>query len=294
LVDRPDKKGRGDILEVHLKKITLAADVAVEEIAALTPGFSGADLANLVNEAALLATRRGAENVTLEDFTQAIERIVAGLEKKNRLLNPHEREVVAHHEMGHALVAMSLPGVDPVHKVSIIPRGIAALGYTIQRPLEDRFLMDRTELLNRMTVLLGGRASESLSFEEVSTGAADDLAKATEIARNMVVRFGMDPKLGQVAYEPEPAPLLGIPAGMEWRPRHYGEATAAAIDDAVRALIETAFSRAVEILTANRALLDSSASELLAKETFAEHDLSAIAHRLAPEKASEKRSVLAA
>src|SRR5216683_3886114 len=197
LVDRPDKIGRLQILRVHAKKINLAPGVDLEQVAALTPGFSGADLANLVNEAALLATRRAGENVTMEDFTQAVERIVAGLEKRNRLLNPHEREVVAHHEMGHALVAMALPGVDPVQKVSIIPRGIAALGYTIQRPIEDRFLMDRGELMNRMAVLLGGRAAETLVFADVSTGAADDLAKATEIARSMVMRFGMDAKLGQ-------------------------------------------------------------------------------------------------
>ena len=216
LVDRPDKKGRADILLVHLKKIQLAPQVSVEAIAALTPGFSGADLANLVNEAALLATRRSADSVTLEDFTQAIERIVAGLEKRNRILNPHERDVVAHHEMGHALVAMSLPGVDPVQKVSIIPRGIAALGYTMQRPIEDRFLMDRSELVDRMTVLLGGRAAESLMYREVSTGAGDDLAKATDIARAMVVRYGMDDALGQVSYEPEQAAVMetpGVPTG---------------------------------------------------------------------------------
>jgi cell division protease FtsH len=276
LVDRPDKKGRADILQVHLKKIKLAAATSVEEIAALTPGFTGADLANLVNEAALLATRRGADNVTLEDFTQAIERIVAGLEKRNRLLNPHERKVVAHHEMGHALVALNLPGVDPVQKVSIIPRGIGALGYTIQRPLEDRFLMDRKELMNRMTVLLGGRAAESLVFEDVSTGAADDLTKATEIARNMVVRFGMDPKLGQVAYETEPTPLLGMPPGTDWRPHHYGEETASAIDGAVRRLIDTAFQNAVSILTANRSVLDRGANELLARETLSGDELRAL------------------
>src|SRR5881409_2164211 len=177
LVDRPDKPGRIQILSVHTRKIRLAPGVQLEQVAALTPGFSGADLANLVNEAALLATRRGAEAVTLADFTAAIERIVAGLEKKNRLLNPHEREVVAHHEMGHALVALSLPGTDKVHKVSIIPRGIGSLGYTIQRPTEDRFLMTRQELENKMAVLLGGRAAEHIIFNENSTGAADDLAK---------------------------------------------------------------------------------------------------------------------
>ena len=280
LVDRPDKKGRIEILKVHLKKIKLASDIPVENIAALTPGFTGADLANLVNEAAILATRRGKDSVALDDFTQAIERIVAGLEKRNRLLNPHERDVVAHHEMGHAIVAMALPGVDPVQKISIIPRGIAALGYTIQRPIEDRFLMDRAELMNRMAVMLGGRAAESLTFEQVSTGAADDLVKATDIARSMVVRFGMDPKLGQVAYESEPAPLLGAPTGMDWQPRRYAEETAAAIDSAVRGLIDTAFKRAVGILTANRALLDKAAAVLLAKETLAGDDLRAIAEHI--------------
>ncbi len=282
LVDRPDKKGRSDILMIYLKKIKLAPGIAVDEIAALTPGFTGADLANLVNEAALLATRRGADAVVLDDFTQAIERIVAGLEKRNRLLIPQERDVVAHHEMGHALVAMSLPRVDPVEKVSIIPRGIAALGYTMQRPTEDRFLMDRTELMNRMTVLLGGRAAESLFYEDVSTGAADDLAKATNIARSMVVRFGMDAKLGQVTYEPETTPFLGAPAAAEWQPRRYGEATANAIDTAVRELIDVAFKKAAEILTANRAVLDQAAKELLTKETFSTEDLKKVAAELSP------------
>jgi cell division protease FtsH len=291
LVDRPDKKGRGDILRVHLAKIRLSSGVPVEDIAALTPGFSGADLANLVNEAALLATRRGADSVTMDDFTQAIERIVAGLEKRNRLLNPHEREVVAHHEMGHALVAMALPGVDPVQKVSIIPRGIGALGYTIQRPLEDRFLMDRAELMNRMTVLLGGRASERLIFEEVSTGAADDLAKATEIARNMVARFGMDAKLGQAVYESDPAPLLGMPAGADWRPRHYGEQTADAIDAAVRDLVGTAFQHASSILVTNRSPLERAAKELLSKETLSGDELRVILGTLSV--SSEKVAAIA-
>ncbi|MGD0105060.1 MAG: ATP-dependent zinc metalloprotease FtsH [Rhodopila sp.] len=281
LVDRPDKIGRVQILRVHLKKIRFAPVVSVEEIAALTPGFSGADLANLVNEAALLATRRNGENVTLEDFTQAIERIVAGLEKRSRILNPHERDVVAHHEMGHALVAMSLPGVDPVQKISIIPRGIAALGYTLQRPIEDRFLMDRAELVNRMTVLLGGRAAESLIYDEVSTGAGDDLVKATDIARAMVVRYGMDPTLGQVSYEPETAPVMQTPGG-SWRPRNYGDATAEAIDAAVRKLIDGSFRHAVAILAANRALLNEAAEDLLRKETFLDEDLKQVARKLRP------------
>ncbi|MBY0512011.1 MAG: ATP-dependent zinc metalloprotease FtsH [Rhodospirillaceae bacterium] len=272
LVDRPDRRGRVQILNVHLKKVNIAPGLSVEDIAALTPGFTGADLANLVNEAALLATRRNAETVSLEDFNQAIERIIAGLEKKNRLLNLHEREVVAHHEMGHALVAMALPGCDPIQKVSIIPRGIGALGYTIQRPLEDRFLMGRSELVNRMIVLLGGRAAESIIFPEVSTGAADDLNKVTDIARSMVVRFGMVPELGQVTYEPEQNAFLGTPPGT-WQQRRYGEATAAAIDGAVKALVEDAFQRAVAVLTRNRSLLEQSARRLLAKETLAADDL---------------------
>ena len=176
----------------------------IEEVAALTPGFTGADLANLVNEAALVATRRGGDQVVTSDFTAAIERIVAGLERKNRLLNPREREVVAHHEMGHALVAAAQPGCDPVHKISIIPRGIGALGYTIQRPTEDRYLMTREELEAKMAVLLGGRSAEEVVFGQLSTGAADDLSRATEIARSMVTRYGMLPELGPLAYETEP------------------------------------------------------------------------------------------
>jgi cell division protease FtsH len=280
LVDRPDKKGRIDILRIHAVKVTLAPDTSIEAIAALTPGFTGADLANLVNEAALLATRRAAESVTLTDFTQAIERITAGLEKRNRLLNPHEREVVAHHEMGHALVALSLPGVDPVQKVSIIPRGIAALGYTMQRPIEDRFLMSRGELFNRMTLLLAGRAAETLVFPDVSTGAADDFTKATDIARSMVTRFGMDPKLGLVAYEADRSSFLHPAGGEEWQQRHYGDATAGAIDAAVRRLIDDAFAQAQSILSANKALLLESAKELLAHETLSEDELQPFAARL--------------
>ena len=210
LVDRPDKAGRVQILQVHVKKLRLAAAVDLEQVAALTTGFSGADLANLCNEAALAATRRGAGEVALEDFTVAIERIVAGLEKKNRVLNAREREIVAYHEMGHALVALSLPGADPVHKVSIIPRGIGALGYTIQRPTEDRFLMTREELEHKIMVLLGGRAAEKLVFGHLSTGAADDLAKVTDIARDMVTRYGMVEQLGYVAYEAQPPRFLDV------------------------------------------------------------------------------------
>ena len=214
LVDRPDRGGRVDILRLHIRKVRLSPDVSVEDIAAMTPGFTGADLANLVNEAALLATRRRADAVTLEDFNQAVERMVAGLEKRTRLLAPKERNAVAYHEMGHAITAMALPDVDKIQKISIIPHGLAALGYTIQRPTTDRFLMDRGELINRMTVLLGGRAAEALVFPNISTGAADDLMRATEIARSMVVRYGMDAKLGHVTYETAPSPCS--PPAASW------------------------------------------------------------------------------
>ena len=272
LVDRPDKKGREAILLVHLKKAKLAADVRPEELAALTPGFTGADLANLVNEAALLATRRNAEAVAMADFENAIERIIAGLEKRNRLLNPLERRVVAYHELGHTMVALALPGTDVVHKVSIIPRGVGALGYTIQRPIEDRYLMTRPELEHKMSVLLGGRASERLVFGEVSTGAADDLVRATDIARAMVLRYGMSEALGNVVYDRDRSPFLqpNMPVPQE---RPYSEDTAQAVDGEVRVLIERAFAAASAILERNRALLDRTAEELLASETLGEPEI---------------------
>ncbi|MBS0370058.1 MAG: ATP-dependent zinc metalloprotease FtsH [Proteobacteria bacterium] len=279
LVDRPDKKGRIAILAVHMKKITLAPDTDAEKVAALTPGFSGADLANLCNEAALVATRRNGQSVTVEDFTVAVERIVAGLEKKNRVLNEHERTVVAYHEMGHALVAMGLPGTDPVHKISIIPRGVGALGYTIQRPTEDRFLMTRAELENKMAVLLGGRAAEQIVFGEVSTGAADDLQKVTSIARSIVMRFGMDVELGNVAYDTDKANFLGQNAAPP-QERAYSEETAREIDCAVRRIVASAFERSLSILTARRTILEETAHDLLARETLDEADLKAIHARI--------------
>jgi cell division protease FtsH len=280
LVDRPDRVGRIQILNVHLRGKTLGPDVDPEKVASLTPGFTGADLANLVNEAALIATRRGAKTISMADFTHAVERIVAGLEKKNRLLNPLERKVVSYHEMGHALLGMALPGADTVHKVSIIPRGVGALGYTIQRPTEDRFLMSRPELENKMTVLLGGRAAEALVFDEVSTGAADDLAKVTDIARSMVVRYGMDEDLGNVAYEEERRSFLNPTELPTQTVRKYSEETAREIDRAVRNLVGKAFERAREILEANRTLLDESAALLLERETLDEEDLKAFATRI--------------
>ena len=272
LVDRPDRPGRIAILKVHLMKInTLAEDVDITQIAALTPGFTGADLANLINEAALLATRRGGDAVTMADFTNAIERIVAGLEKKSRLLNPHERAVVAHHEMGHALVAASLPGIDPVHKISIIPRGVGALGYTIQRPTEDRFLQTTDDLKNRMAVLMGGRAAERLIYNEISTGAADDLAKITDIARRMVTRFGMGEAVGQVVYEEDRQAFLGDFYGTS-HPKDYSEATGQAIDVAVRRLVDDAFAQALRILTTRRTDLETGAALLLERETLVAED----------------------
>ncbi|EFH8031975.1 TPA: AAA family ATPase [Escherichia coli] len=272
LVDRPDKKGRLDILKVHVKKVTLAQDVDLEQVAALTTGFSGADFANRVNEAALAARRRRASAVELQDFTATIERIVAGLEKKSRVLNPKERETVAHHEMGHALVALALPETDPVHKISIIPRGIGALGYTLQRPTEDRFLMTRTDLEHKIAVLLGGRAAEKLVFGELSTGAADDLARATDIARDMITRFGMDEGLGYIAFEAQRPRFLDTPELAHGGCR-VAESTQARIDQAIRDIVMGVFERAYRILDINRAVLERCARELLARETLDESDI---------------------
>jgi cell division protease FtsH len=277
LVDRPDRVGRIQILDVHLRKAKLAPGVDAEKIAALTPGFTGADLANLVNEATLLATRRKADAVTMEDFNNAVERIVAGLEKRNRLLNPKEREIVAYHEMGHALVAMALPGVDPVHKVSIIPRGVGALGYTIQRPTEDRFLMTREELENKMAVLLGGRAAEWVVYGHLSTGAADDLVRVTDIARAIVTRYGMTEKLGHIALDRERSMFLTPAEANARQERTYSDETAAAIDQEVRSIVDQVFDRTVTLLKERRDLLERTARRLLEVETMDENELRRIA-----------------
>ena len=282
LVDRPDKVGRLQILKVHLKKILLAREFDAEKVAELTPGFTGADLANLVNEAAVVATRRNARSVAMEDFTAGVERIVAGLEKKSRILNPLERKTVAFHEMGHALVAMISPGADPVHKISIIPRGIGALGYTIQRPTEDRYLMTQDELETKLAILLGGRAAEKLIFERSSTGASDDLARATDIARSIVTRYGMTEKLGHVAYDTEPTPLLGTPAGYLPSTRSYSEETARDIDLAVREIIDTAYGHAATILKENRTILEDGAAQLLERETLSESEIDVLRAKLGP------------
>jgi len=269
LVDRPDKRGREQILSVHIKGVVLGRDVRLEELAALTPGFTGADLANLVNEAALLATRREGIEVAMSDFTNAIERIIAGLEKKNRLFNPKEREIVAYHELGHALVSLALPGADPVVKVSIIPRGLGSLGHTISRPVEDRYLISRKDLMNKMIILFGGRTAESIIFGQVSTGAADDLMQATEIARSMVTRYGMEDSLGAVAYENIDSPYLARGNGTLYgSSKRYSEQTAYKIDQGVRELVEEAMREARIILEERRELLSYLAEILLERETF--------------------------
>jgi cell division protease FtsH len=266
LVDRPDRKGRIEILKVHARKIVLDPNVDFDRVASLTTGFTGADIANLVNEAAVLATRRNSAQVTFEDLTAAIERIVAGIEKKSRILTPPERRRVAYHEMGHALVAASLTGVDPVLKVSIIPRGVGALGYTIQHPTEDRFLLAASELRNRITVLMGGRAAEALVFEgDVSTGAADDLQRATDIATEMVTLYGMADSVGRRTYRPAPQGFL---SGHVVDKPVASEATLREIDLTVREIVDSALENAKAILTKRRADLDKGAELLLAKESI--------------------------
>ena len=235
----------------------------------MTPGMVGADLANLVNEAALLAVRRNKSEVDMSEFQEAVERIIGGLEKKNRLINVHEREIVAHHEMGHAIVAMSLPGTDPVHKISIIPRGIAALGYTMQVPTDDRFLMSRTELLNKIASLLGGRAAEEITFGDISTGAHNDLSRATDIAKSMIKEYGMSSKLGQVylAHDKRSPYLdIGMPSGGD-----YSEATSEAIDNEIQQIISSQYTVALDILKGRKEVLDQGAKLLLEKEKI-DHD----------------------
>ncbi len=277
VLDRPDRRGREAILKVHIKKITVGPDVKTADIAGITPGFTGADLANLVNEAAIFATRRNAGEVTMDDFTNAVERIVAGAERRGRLLKPEERERVAYHEMGHALVAVSLPKTDPVHKVSIIPRSIGALGYTLQRPTEDRFLITAGELKQRMAALLAGRAAEEIIYGEVSTGAADDLAKATDVARQSVTRFGMNAKVGQAVLEEQKQQWLGDVSG--FRSRDYSEATAREVDIAVREMIEEAYAAAKDLLASRLDDLKAGAKLLLERETITPDDFPVLQRR---------------
>lgn len=296
VVDRPERKGRAAILTVHAKGITLGHDVDLDQVAAITTGFTGADLANLMNEAAIVATRRGGDKVSMADLTAAVERIVAGVERKSRVLGKAERARVAHHEMGHALVAANVVHADPVHKVSIIPRSIGALGYTMQRPTEDRFLITFSELKDRMAVLMAGRAAEALIFDEVSTGASDDLVKATDIARECVTRFGMSAAVGQAVLEDKPGQYLDQHGSMR-AARDYSEETAREIDLAVRALLEQAYEQATEILSAHRADLVAGAVLLLERETITPESFPPIsqkakAHPAAPSKTQKVKEAV--
>jgi cell division protease FtsH len=273
LVDRPDKSARLEILKLHARKVSLDAEANLDVIASMTAGFVGADLANIINEAALLGVRRDRDKVGLAELQEAVERVVAGLEKRNRVLSPDEKKRVAYHELGHALVAAALPGNDTLHKISIIPRGVAALGYTMQVPTEDRFLMTESELKNKVATLLGGRGAEELIYDEVSTGAHDDLTKATDIARSMVKTFGMSPRLGQVSFEKDRRGLmLQTPLDIGSR-NEYSEQTARAIDEEVRRIIDEQRERVAEILSQRHTVLLRAGQLLLAKETITGQEL---------------------
>jgi cell division protease FtsH len=274
LVDRPDLKGREKILRLHAKKIKLSPAVDLGVIAAKTPGFVGADLANIVNEAALLAAREGKEAVGMEDFDEAIARVIAGLQKKSRIMSPKEKQTVAYHESGHAIVAELVPGADPVTKISIVPRGIAALGYTQQLPTEDRYLMTRSELVARIHVLLGGRVAEEMVFGDISTGAQNDLQKATEIARTMVTQFGMSDKVGLVALEGPRTPMfLPIPVQSQ---KEYSEETAHLIDTEIKNILTETHGKVTAILGSHRQALEALAKLLLEKEIIERPELQAI------------------
>lgn len=274
VVDRPDKIGRLQILRVHLKNVAADSSVDPDGLAASTPGLTGADLANLINEAVLHAVRRKSNKVQASDSSMAMERIIAGPEKKNRLLNQQEREIVAHHECGHAIVSLFLPGNDVVQKVSIIPRGIGALGYTLQQPAEDRFLASKQELDNRLAVLLGGRAAEIVAFGRVTTGSADDLVKATQVARDMVTRYGLCAAVGPVSYESAPEQFLGN--GHTDYAFQISEETSLQIDRAVKLLLENALQTALTILESNKGALVTAAKQLLQHETLTGSELRAI------------------
>jgi len=293
LVDKPDLNGRIAILEVHAKRITLARDVNLEMLAQRTPGLSGADLENILNEGALLAARANRDEVTMADLEEAVDRIVGGLEKKNRVINQHEKSVVAHHETGHALVAALTPKTDRVHKISIIPRGIAALGYTEQRPTEDRYLMSQSELEARIDVLLGGRVAERLVFGEVSTGAANDLMRATDMARAMLTQYGMGQTLGPVTYSRRNQPVfLPNDATMAPPPAEFSEATAAALDQELREFLQKRQERVEELLAGHREALDKVATALLDKEVLDGREFYALAG-LSHEEGSRGASVVA-
>lgn len=271
LVDRPDAKGREEIFAVHLRKIKAAGNVDLKALASITPGMVGADIANVVNEAALLAARKNKQYVEMIDFEEAVERIIAGLEKKSRVLNREERERVAYHECGHAIVASILPHVDPVKRVSIIPRGIAALGYTLQTPTGDRYLLTRQELLDRITVMMGGRAAEEIIFSEISTGAKNDLDKATDMASNMIRAYGMSEKLGPLSYDRGGPAFLNVPGAP--REKEYSEETARAIDAEVRFIAQQSYEKARKILSERREAIMKIAEVLLRKEVLEGQEL---------------------
>jgi cell division protease FtsH len=267
LVDRPNIKDREDILKIHIRGVKLSKDVDISVIAARTPGFVGADLANIVNEAALLAARKNKTEVDMTDFEAAIDRVVAGLEKKRRVMNKKEKEIVAYHECGHTIVAELLFTTDPVHRVSIVQRGIAALGYTLQLPTEDRYLMTKTELLDKLCVMLGGRVAEEIIFNEASTGAQNDLQRAAIIARSMVTEYGMTEKFGPLTFEKERRPLfldLGLPQGA----KEYSEDTAREIDQEVKRLVDDAYNKVRGMLATSQDKLKVLAAALLEKETI--------------------------
>jgi cell division protease FtsH len=273
VVDQPDREGREQILRVHASRIRLAQDVDLTVLAKRTPGFVGADLANLLNEGALLAARKDKTEVGMEEMEAAIDRVIAGLEKRNRLVNEKERKIVAYHEAGHAIVAERVENADPVHKISIIPRGVGALGYTQQLPEDERFLLQKGELLDRMAVLLGGRVAEEIIFNEISTGASNDLERVGELARNMIRHYGMSETLGPVSYEKQRQTFLqGGDAGWPQQ-RTYSEDTARAMDEEVRTLVEGVRQRARDILEKDRDLLERLSQELLEKEVITREDL---------------------
>lgn len=274
LVDRPDIVGREEILKIHTRTIKLAPEVDLKVIASRTPGFVGADLANIVNEAALLAARKNKQAVEMADIEEAIDRVVAGLEKKRRVMSKKEKEIVAFHESGHAIVATTLPGADPVRRISIIPRGISALGYTLQLPTEDRYLMTRSELLDRLAVLLGGRVAEEIIFGEISTGAHNDLQRATDIATSMVKEFGMSETLGYVTFEKEKKPLF-LPSSLV-SSKEYSEETAKKIDEEVKKIIDQTYQRTKDLLVSKKDKLEDLARLLLEKEVIEEAELKRI------------------
>jgi cell division protease FtsH len=274
LVDRPDVRGRLDILKIHAEGIKLAPGLDLEQVARRTPGFVGADLANLLNEAALLAARRDEPAVRMKEIDDAVDRIIAGLEKKNRLINEKERRIVAYHEAGHAIVAERVPTADPVHKISIIPRGLAALGYTQQLPTEDRYLLTKQELMDRVAVLLGGRVAEDIVFNEISTGAGNDLERVTDLARRMVMEYGMSRELGPITYRGSPAAqFLPDADGAGPDPRRYSEETARTIDREVHGIVDGTYTRVREILEADREVLETLSQRLLEREVVDEAEL---------------------